>query len=113
SLFTQNIKDNITADPPFLMPTGETGNLYLYTLMLKFNRLYYHVHLIFIPIYLIAVVLFINQKDYIPLIITSAFYFLGAYYIIVTGISFWQGDRLVLPSISIWSSVYPYLFFYN
>ena len=39
------------------------------------------------------------------LILGFAFY----YYMLLTGISFWQGDRLVLPTISLWPIFYALL----
>lgn len=113
SLFIDNLEDNVKADPSFLNPSAENGNLLLYKVMLIFNKIYYYSHQVFILIYILSLILFFKYRDYSSLLFVSGLYFLCAYYILVTGISFWQGDRLVLPSISIWALLYPYLIFYN
>ena len=45
------------------------------------------------------------------LYIALFFSLLNIYYILVTGISFWQGDRLTLSAIGIFSFLYVYMFY--
>lgn len=109
SLFLENLHDNVKASAPFLNGTNGTVKNRLQRFMVFMNRIYYKVHLAFIPITLFMLIFLYKRKEFRDLVIISSLYLLGLYLILVTGISFWQGDRLVLPTIALWAFLYPYL----
>jgi len=49
-----------------------------------------------------------KRQEWIPLFIIGG---LLNYFLFTTGISFWQGDRLVLPAIALWIPLYAVLFY--
>ena len=106
--FFNNLEDNIKADAPFLNEENGFGNRAFYDYMLFINKCYYYLHFIFLPIIVFLIFFLLKNKEYSSLVLFGGLYCLGFYFVIVTGISFWQGDRLVLPSISLWSFIYIY-----
>lgn len=75
------------------------------------NKIYYYLHFIFILPILFLMIYFLGKKQFAKFVIILIMAFLCYYYILVTGISFWQGDRLVLPSISIWTFLYIFVIY--
>jgi hypothetical protein len=107
--FRDNLVDNIKGIPNFLnypkkclkpswVEFGEKLNKHSYTI----HRLFGFLLLPFLLIF------FFIRKDYENLLFVVALAALTLYYIVTTGISFYQGDRLVLPAIAIWAILYPF-----
>ena len=111
-LFRSNIIDNVTGKATFLMFPAGYGNQRLAKFMKSYNIATLKIHYIFILLVLVLLLILLRKKNYSMFIFLLFMYGLGFYYIIVTGISFWQGDRLTLPSISIWAFIYPLTLFY-
>ena len=108
NLFSNNLEDNIKASAPFLNARNGFARSTFYEYMVVVNKLYYYVHFLFIPIIVFVLLFSWRRKKYQDLVLVGGLYMLAFYFVIVTGISYWQGDRLVLPSIAIWSFLYPY-----
>lgn len=74
------------------------------------NTAYFYIHLLF----LVLIILFVKKtfKSYgKKLWLLVSIYFISCFIILISGISFWQGDRLVLPAMPLW--IYTYIFFTN
>lgn len=111
-LFKKNIINNITGKSRFLLyPKGYENNQ-LAVFMKTYNIKTLKVHYIFIVLVFLLLIILLIKKDYPTFIFLLFTYLLGAYLIISTGISFWQGDRLTLPAIGIWAFIYPLILFY-
>ena len=111
-LFNKNITDNITGRATFLLYPKGHENYRLAKYMEIYNKTTLKVHYVFMILILPLLLVFLKKKNYLILIFLIFLYTLGVYYVIVTGISFWQGDRLTLPAITIWACVYPFILFY-
>jgi len=110
-LFKKNITDNITGKSTFLSYPKGHGNVHFAKFMKSYNENTLKVHYAFFILIIPLLFIFLIKKNYSILIFLMFIYGLGAYYVIVTGISFWQGDRLTLGSIGIWACLYPFILF--
>jgi len=110
-LYLNNLEENICGIPVFVSYPKGIEHPSLFSYMENVNLKYYNFHLFFLYVIPFLLVLLIFKKEFLKLIIAIILIGLSAYYILVTGISFWQGDRLVLPSISIWSCLYVFILF--
>ncbi len=105
-IFRQNIIDNIKAPALFLtFPAKNTVSKFS-RFMIKMDGVFYYVHLVFIPIMFIFLIVFIRKKEWESLIILVLLTGLNYYILISSGISFWQGDRLVLPALPVFITLY-------
>ncbi len=105
SLYLNNLVKNIAAEQGFRKKTKIS---YLFPVYMHFvNRLYLAFHVVFIFVFLFVQVYFFKKSRYL-FYLSLGFYALNVYYLAVTGISFGEGDRLVLPAIAIWSVFYPF-----
>ena len=111
-LFFSNVQSNIKAPASFLSnPTGYEHPGYS-GFMRHINNLYFLLHILFLPLTVILAISFYRSKEFPQLSILVLLYLLASYFVIVSGVSFWQGDRLVLPSIAIWPCVYTVVVYY-
>lgn len=108
----QNIKSNIQGEPIFLNYPAEYKNPVAIKFMDNYNELTYYLHVLMLTLGMLMLVLFWRSKNYQHLVLLLVLLGLNSYYLIVSGVSFWQGDRLTLPSIAIWSVLYPALVFW-
>lgn len=108
--FIENIVLNVKADPSFLVMKSKQSPPSAYGFMRNYNLLSLLVHLagsaLFALLFLMAFFQR-NKQVWLPLFIIGG---ISSYYIFITGLSFWQGDRLVLPSIALWVPLYAVLF---
>lgn len=98
--FLDNVETNIKGTPTYLLYPEHYANIPLSEFMLDYNEKSLFVHQIFVWIVLVALVILLmigERIDFLVLLITFS---IGAYYILATGISFFQGDRLTLPAIT-------------
>ena len=110
-LFISNIIGNIKGEPSFLLYPKGLENYQFADFMKTFNKITVYLHYLFSILILPLLLILLKKKKYHPLILLSSLYTLGVYYIVSTGISFWQGYRLVLPAIAIWACLYPLILF--
>lgn len=109
-LFKNNVIDNIKSYPTFLNYPKICSKPSWSEFAEKWNRHSYTIHKLFSFILFPIVLLFyLIRKDYENLVLVFSLAALLIYYIVATGISFYQGDRLVLPSIAIWACLYPFI----
>jgi len=104
--FFGNIAHNIDAHPTFLAYPENKKHHAFFRLMQHVNRAYLYAHFaFFFLIMLDAILLWVKRsRDELALIAVLSFVL---YFILLTvGISFWQGDRLVLPSLPVWITLY-------
>ncbi len=110
-LFLNNIKNNIKGNPTFLLYPKGYENYKLAQFTKNYNYIIYIAHFIFFILIFPLMLIFIKNKNISLLFFLGLSYLLGFYFIVVTGISFMQGDRLTLPSIAIWANIYPIILF--
>ncbi len=101
-----NLKENIKAHPVHLAYPNEVMPNQLIAYMIRINQLYFYGHILMFFVVLGFIIYLILKKLSKNLIIVCTGYLLAVYLIFSSGISFWQGDRLVLPSMAIWVVVY-------
>ncbi len=110
-LFLKNIKENIKGAPIYLKyPNGLNGQK-SELFMKHFNHVSYIFHVVLFFVGLITLVVMAIQRvfdKFIPLLIL---YILNLYLIVSTGISFFQGDRLTISALAIWTVIYPLFLF--
>jgi asparagine N-glycosylation enzyme membrane subunit Stt3 len=70
------------------------------------NLFYFYLHCIFLVLLVISIYISHKEKEKRNVIIYSISGTLIYYILISSGISFWQGDRLVLPSLPIFIFLY-------
>jgi len=107
--FKRNIEGNILSAPVYLMSYVKKPNKKLIDFMVDVNENYYKWHRYFILLFIPFLILLYRKKDYNLLYISIFFGLLNIYYLLATGISFWQGDRLTLAAIGIFSILYIYM----
>ncbi len=109
--YLSNLNENIKADAQFLRFPKELEHPFFLKFMRNINKGYYYLHFLFLLPMLILIFRFLRQKNYESLILLLSLFGLYSYYILVTGISFMQGDRLVLPTIILWIPLYIFVAF--
>jgi len=102
----KNVKENIEGDSYMLIHRPKFENTELRTFMINTNKRYYQIHKLFIVILLIYSFFLIWKKDWAELLLIWALIIIPLYYLIASGVSFWQGDRLVVPAITGWLALY-------
>ena len=108
--FIENIVLNVKAGPSFLVMEPKQKPPSAYAYMHDYNLLSLLIHLVGSALLALLFLMAFFKRDkqiWIPLFIIGG---ISSYYIFITGLSFWQGDRLVLPSIALWVPLYAVLF---
>jgi hypothetical protein len=111
NLFFTNIKDNLKGSPTFLLYPEGYENQGLAKYESKYNKAYFILAIILTALTIPILILLYKHRSFPPLVFLLITCALWLYYILVTGISFWQGDRLTLPSVMIFASVFPVIIF--
>ena len=111
NLFFTNIKDNLKGSPTFLLYPEGYENQGLAKYESKYNKAYFILAIILTALTIPILILLYKHRSFTPLVFLLITCALWLYYILVTGISFWQGDRLTLPSVMIFASVFPVIIF--
>lgn len=107
-IFWDNVEVNIKVKPTLMLYPVGYENHSLATKMERTNGIYYSVHKIFILLSSVLLLLLLLKKMYTEALLLFCIYGLGFYYIFVTGISSYQGDRLVIAVVPVW--IFLYLF---
>lgn len=106
--FFTNVKENISGDSIHVIyPRKDKTNI-AYRYMRFVNRTSFHIHTIFIMTNLILIIFCVKNNRFAEAQFLSFLSCLQWYIFLSSGISFWQGDRLTLPAIAIWSVTYPF-----
>jgi hypothetical protein len=112
NLFFTNIKDNLKGSPTFLLYPEGYENQGLAKYESKYNKAYFILAIILTALTIPILIILYKHRSFPPLVFLLIAFALWLYYILVTGISFWQGDRLTLPSLVILASVFPVVIFH-
>lgn len=108
--FVENIVLNVKSDPIFLENEVVKTSSPAYVFMQKYNLFGLLINAFgFVILAVLFLWAFFKRKKeiWIPLLCTGG---LLSYFLFATGLSFWQGDRLVLPAIALWVPLYAVLF---
>lgn len=104
-ILQQNVEQHIAADPMFLIYPPGTGNRTLYAWMYAVNRDRGTIHWWMLCALMIALIL----RRWIPSLHTAEVAACSAliwYLFITSGISHWQGDRLVITAVPLFTVAY-------
>jgi len=107
-IYLENIKENILTKSNFINPKE---HLLLFGYMIFLNGVYFVLHLLMLPLVLVLFVILIvkyqQERDFRKQIEKVVYLLTPFLLILVTsGITFWQGDRIVLPSLPLWITLY-------
>lgn len=106
SVFIDNLKENITAKSTSLCYASAYENPGMKSYMDVLNQIYYYIHIVFLFILGFLIIIKLKVKDYKNFILLSFLSAIVGYYILTSGVSYLQGDRLILPAIGVWPILY-------
>jgi len=104
--YLDNLEGNIKSRPTYLKYPEQRSPEIFYDVMTYINKSYFYIHALMQLLAIYSLFILYRGKEYNKIIMVLIFFFLVDFYILSTGISFWQGDRLVLPTIAIWPVFY-------
>ncbi len=106
-LFIKNVLTNITEYPAMLYyREGKSKLTIIRRFMKTYNKVTIWVHLFSGILMTLLLIVFIKERKYDELIQSGSLALLLIYLLVTTGISFSQGDRLVISTLVIWVSLY-------
>jgi len=109
-LYFVNLKSNIASEPILINFSNPHKTLYRITSI--GNRVIFFLHLFFLIPVLLTLIRTYKRRQYdyfISLVVLAILLYI---ILITSGISFWQGDRLVLPGLPLWIPLYLLVFHY-
>jgi 4-amino-4-deoxy-L-arabinose transferase-like glycosyltransferase len=106
-LLTSSIEENIRSGSIYLIMTNKNEGWAQY--MYNTNDYYYSFHKFFLFLFIPILIALLYFKDYSSFVLIAFPGLIVLYILITSGISYWQGDRLVLPAIGIWMSLYVFM----
>ena len=112
NLFFMNIKDNLNGSPTFLLFPEGYENHEMANFESKYNKYFLILNILFTALLIPLLFLLYKKQFFSTLVFLSLAFALWQYYVLVTGISFMQGDRLTLPVILICACIFPITIFY-
>jgi hypothetical protein len=110
---SKNVKGNIQGDPIFLNYPAEFQNKSASRFMDHYNELTCYLHILMLIFGLLLIFVLWRKKAQENLVLLIILLGLNSYFLLVSGVSFWQGDRLTLPAIAIWTVLYPLMIFWG
>jgi len=111
-LFFQNLTANINGDPSYLSIPKNHEHPKFKKFMIKLNSFYYQVHFIAISPLLICLLILLFKKEFAKSIFIFALSSCVLYIFLTSGISFWQGDRLTIIAVPLFTIIYGYLIYF-
>lgn len=105
-IYFQNLKNNINSASLSNQMFDNSGNSFFSRYMLIMNKIYSLLHLIFLLPVLIGVIYTFRKKEWNYFILFAVLSSLTYYIFFATAISFWQGDRLVIPALPLFIFLY-------
>lgn len=109
SYFVQNVQDNIKGAPIFLTYPENYEKQGAGPYMELLNKTVLLVHYIMFGLMATLMVVFVRKRKWNQCFILFVLSGITAYYLLTTGVSFWQGDRLVISVLPVWAVLYPWL----
>ena len=101
-----NIQGNIEGDSYMLLHRPEIENAGLRRFMVNMNKVFYRIHQLFIVVLFLFSLLLIWKRSWKDLLLIWVLILPPLFYIVASGVSFSQGDRLVLPALVLWFAAY-------
>lgn len=109
NLYWLNMRENIDAKADFVCLPEHYKHKGFSRYMGNVNMVYYYLHIVFIIPVLLAIWLACRRKLYEPLMLLLFATGMTAYILFTSGISFWQGDRLVLSALPVFLFLYVFV----
>lgn len=109
SLLYENLHGNIAARATYLVFPAQYEQPFFASLMQMMNTGYYYLHLLFILPWLLALFIARRNRNRETLLLLAVAGLLNFYILFTSAISFWQGDRLVLPALPVFAVLYPFI----
>lgn len=106
NLYFKNINENTDAAPVFLSYPKGFEHKMLAKFMRKTNKVYTILHFVFFIPVIFMIYIFFKKRDMDNLLLMLIMSGLSWYIFLSSGISFWQGDRLVIIALPVWISLY-------
>lgn len=107
-LLYENLRGNIAAKPTYLLFPAHLEQATFAKFMERTNTVYYYLHLLFLLPWLAAIIIARRSRNNNALLLLLAAGMLNLYILGTSAISFWQGDRLVLPALPVFAVLYPF-----
>lgn len=111
-LLYENLHGNIAAKPTYLLFPAHLEQTAFAKFMERTNTVYYYLHLLFLLPWLAALVTARRSRNHDALLLLMAAGMLNLYILGTSAISFWQGDRLVLPALPVFAVLYPFIVYF-
>jgi len=100
---------NIRSEANYLKTSDKNQNEFYNEIMKAMNKVYFILHALFILIFVVVFFYLLKGKKHVKMIVLIGMSALFYYYIFTTGISFYQGDRLVIGVLGVWIIFYMFL----
>lgn len=107
-LMYENLHGNIAANATYLLFPAQYEQPFFATCMKNMNTVYYYLHLLFVLPWLLALYFSRRNRNRDALLLPAVAGLLNLYILLTSAISFWQGDRLVLPALPVFAVLYPF-----
>jgi hypothetical protein len=108
SLMYENLHGNIASNATYLLFPAQYEHPFFATCMKNMNTVYYYLHLLFVLPWLLALYLSRRSRNRDAWLLLAVAGLLNFYILGTSAISFWQGDRLVLPALPVFAVLYPF-----
>lgn len=105
-VFFENVRDNISAEPLYFSTPEGYEHWDLYKFMKKVNFSYYVLHIVFLFLNVFCWMLLWVKNQREDLWNSLALALLSYLIILSSGLSFWQGDRLIIFGLTLWLILY-------
>ncbi len=108
-VYLNNMYENLFMSTIALAPEYDRREALL--IMDRLNKLYCLLHLLFMLICPFAIISLLRTRRSSMAFAVAMIYGISTYLLLTSGISSWQGDRLILPAMAAWSILYPIVLF--
>ncbi len=82
------------------------NQIYLYSYMVIINKLYFLLHVFMMPYSVVVLIVLFKKKRWVDVQMIFSILFPIGIIILSSGITFDQGDRIILPSLPLWIALY-------
>ncbi|MGD1848170.1 MAG: hypothetical protein ACFB10_22470 [Salibacteraceae bacterium] len=101
------VQDNLQEECSYLKFPAKVEHPIYYSYMETLNGHYYSLHRWMIGLVVFWLMLLAVQRQWKRLLVVFYLSLLCLFYLLISGFSYYQGDRLVLPAIALWAVLYP------
>ena len=110
-IYKNNIIENIRSSSNFLNYPKGSISPNMYNTMIILNKIYFQLHIIFAFLIPISLIIMYKQKKTELIFLTISINSILIFILLTSGVSNRQGDRLALPSIGCWTTLYSIVLF--